>query len=339
MKTFFYSIKDYERPYLAKANVQGFETYFSEQALSTHTAHLSKGYPCISVFTGDDLSEEVLKILYANEVYYIATRAAGYDNIDLEAAARLGIKVANVPEYSPYAIAEHAVAMMLCLDRKLITAHEQVRRHNFTAGNLVGFDLHNKTVGIIGTGRIGGIAARILHGFGCHLLGFDIKHDNELESRYNLSYTNLETLCANSDIITIHAPLNAGTRHLINKEMFAQMKKGVMIINTGRGAVIDTEAMIEALENKTVGYFGMDVYEKEKGIFFFDHSACGMHDPMLQKLISMPGVLVTPHQAFVTKEALTNIAETSFYNIGCWAKYFPSPNELNYAQEGKPVPA
>lgn len=328
MKVFFYSTKDYEQAYLQKANMQGIEVHFSGQTLSAQTAGLSKGFPCISVFTGDDLSENVLKILYANGVMHIAIRAAGYDNIDLDTAGKLGISVANVPEYSPYAIAEHAVAMMLCLNRKLITAHEQVSRFNFTTGNLIGFDLHNKVVGIIGTGRIGGIAARILHGFGCRLLGYDIKHDEALERKYNLSYTNLATLCSNADIITIHTPLNAATRYMINKEMLAQMKKGVMIINTARGAVIDTEALIEALENKAISSFGMDVYEKEKGVFFFDHTIAGVKDPMLQKLLKMPNVLVTPHQAFATKEALTNIAETTFYNIGYWAKFETSPNEL-----------
>ena len=222
---------------------------------------------------------------------------------------------------------------MLALNRKLILTDKQVHHYNFTVGNLVGFDLHQKTLGIIGTGRTGSVVAKILHGFGCRLLGYDIKENKELSEKYNLEYVDLKTLCRSSDILTLHTPLNTATKYLINKEMLDEMKLGVMLINTARGAVINTEHVIEALENGKIGYLGMDVYEKEKGIFFYDYSKNKITDEMLKKLMSYPNVIITPHQAFATNEALSNIADTTFYNIDCWANNKNSDNELMCKEE------
>lgn len=334
MKIIIYSTKDFECNYLLKANRINHELTCVEEALNLKTAALAQGHEAVVVFTGDDVSTAVVDKLHEAGVKYIAIRAVGYDNIDITRANELGIKVANVPEYSPYAIAEHAVALMLALNRKLILADRQVHHHNFTVGNLVGFDLHQKAVGIVGTGRIGSITAKILHGFGCRLLGYDIQENKQLTEKYNLEYVDLKTLCQSSDIITLHTPLNTATKYLIAKEMLDEMKPGVMLINTARGAVINMEHVIEALENDKIGYLGMDVYEKEKGIFFYDYSKHKVNDEMLKKLMSFPNVIITPHQAFATNEALANIADTTFYNMDCWAQNKNSTNELICKKEG-----
>jgi D-lactate dehydrogenase len=328
MKVLFYSAKDFEIPYFDTANHAHIDVIYTDARLSLRTVSLSKGYQYISVFTADDVSAEVLKQLYLDGVTHIAVRAAGFDNVDLKVANQLGIHVANVPEYSPYSVAEHAITLMLALNRKIVIANQQVHQHNFKLDNLVGFDLHGKTVGIVGTGRIGRIVAKILHGFGCNLLGYDIVPDHELKDEYNLRYCSLHELCLHSDIITVHTPLNVGTRHLLDRRLFSVMKKGVMIINTSRGAVVKTDDLITFLENGIIGACGLDVYEYEKGIFFYDHSRERLDDKMLLKLLSMKNVLVTSHQAFATYEALTNIAETTFYNLQEWNAGLITENEL-----------
>jgi D-lactate dehydrogenase len=333
MKTIIYSIKDFERSWLLNANKMNHELTLIEEPLVPDTVSLAKGHEAVVVFTGDDVSTAVVEKLNDAGIKCIAIRAVGYDNVDIKTANELGIKCANVPEYSPYSIAEHAVALMLALNRKLILADKQVHHHNFTVGNLVGFDLHQKTVGIVGTGRIGSIAAKILHGFGCNLLGYDIAENIELKEKYNLRYVDLKTLCGSSDIITLNTPLNTATKYLINKEMLDVMKPGVMLINTARGAVINTQQVIEALDNGKIGYLGLDVYEEEKGIFFSDHSKNKVKDDVLKKLMSYPNVIITPHQAFATNEALSNIAGTTFYNLDCWAQNKKSTNELNYTEK------
>src|SRR5688572_23436836 len=266
MKVLFYSSKTFEIPYISKANHTQLSITYIEQPLSLETANLSKGYECISVFTADDVSHKVIEQLHFNGVKYIATRAAGYDNIDLDTANELGIHVANVPDYSPYSIAEHTVAMVLALNRKIVLADKQVHDHNFTLDNLVGSDLHDKTVGIIGTGRIGRISARIMNGFGCHLLGYDIQPSEELKEKYNLRYCNLRELCLSADIIIIHTPLTGTTKYLLDKKLFEIMKRGVIIVNTARGLIVKTEDLIAYLNNGIIRAYGMDVYEKEKGI-------------------------------------------------------------------------
>ncbi|WP_201747915.1 2-hydroxyacid dehydrogenase [Chitinophaga vietnamensis] len=328
MKILVYSLQDFEQPYLEAANKKHQDTRFTHRQLTAATAALSEGCDGISIFTSDDASGPVLKKLASQGIRYIAIRAAGYDNIDLATAAQQGIRVANVPAYSPYAIAEHAIGMMLALNRKTILAHQQVHQYNFTIGNLIGFDMHHKTAGIIGTGKIGAVVATILRGFGCRLLAYDIAPNASLAANLGLQYTDLETLCSQSDIITIHTNLTSKSKYLINMEMIRMMKKGVMLINTSRGAVVNTAAVLDALKDGRIGYFGMDVYEHEKGIFFQDLRNNTPVDKTLDQLLQLPNVLVTPHQAFATQEALLNIATTTFSNLRHWEMQEPCPNEL-----------
>jgi D-lactate dehydrogenase len=331
MKILFYSTKKYERSYLTTANSNNYGLVFCNEPLSLETASLAKGYDCISIFTNDDASAEVIEKLYANGIKYIVIRATGYDNIDLEKANDVGIKVANVPNYSPYSIAEHSLCLLLAAARNLLTANKQVQEQNFTIENLVGFTLHKKTVGIIGTGKIGTLLVKILHGFNCNILAYDIAPNNTVELTYGAEYTSLENLCRSCDIISIHLPLNENTKYLINKKLVSQMPKGVIIINTARGAVVNTVDIIDYLKNGHIGCYGMDVYEKEKGIFFYNHKGRKMKDPQLLQLMAMPNVIITPHQAFATDEALKNIADTTFHNIACWANRTNCENELHEA--------
>jgi len=328
MKILFYSTKDFEQPYLETSNYRKEEIVFIKEALGLQTADKAKGFDAVSIFTGDDASSAVLEALHKNGVRFIAIRAAGYDNVDLKKATELEIVVANVPDYSPYAIAEHAVALILALNRKIITADKQVHQQNFTTSNLVGFDLNQKTVGIIGVGKIGGVLVKIMHGFGCRLLGYDIQENKELKEKYGLEYVDLPALCREANIISIHTCLTPGTRYMINRKLIGLMQPGVMLINTSRGGCVNTQDVIEGLENGHIGYYGADVYENERGVFFYDHSGKELNDPMLKKLLAMPNVLTTPHQAFATQEALSNIAIITFDNIECWKNNQHSKNEL-----------
>jgi D-lactate dehydrogenase len=328
MKILFYSTKDFEKPYLLSASNSDNEVEYITEALSLQTAYKAKGLDAVSIFTGDNADRDVLAALHQNGIKYIAIRAAGYDNTDLKAAKSLGIQVANVPEYSPYAIAEHAVALLLALNRKIIKANAQVHQQNFTVSDLVGFDFRGKTVGIIGTGRIGSVFAKIMHGFGCRLLGNDISENKVLVDAFQLEYTDLQSLCRKSDIISIHTALTTETKYLINKDLIDIMQYGTALINTSRGGCVCTADVIDGLETGQLSYYGADVYENEKGLFFHDYTNKEIKDDMFKKLLSMPNVLLTPHQAFATKEALMNIADTTFYNIDCWHKTLRSKNEL-----------
>jgi D-lactate dehydrogenase len=332
MKILIYSTKDFEREYLIVANENLHVVNFSRELLSESTANRAIGYDVISVFAGDDASAPIIKKLNHAGIRGITIRGVGYDNVDIVKAKELGIRVANVPEYSPYAVAEHAAGMILALNRKLILADQQVHKHNYKIDNLIGFDLNRKKVGIIGTGRIGSVMAKIVYGFGCWVLAYDIKPNKYIEDHYGVFYTNLQTVCNESDIITIHTPLNEQTRYMVNKELIDKMKPGVILINTSRGAVVKTEDIIDALKTGRIAGLGMDVYEKENRIFFFDRSANPPQDEMLKELTSLPNVLITPHQAFATKEAIINIATTTFYNINCWAENKNSENELPLAE-------
>ena len=259
MKTLFYSTKDFEQPYLEAASDNPQEVTFIKEALSPQSADKAKGFDAVSIFTGDDASSDVLKILHTNGVRFIAIRGTGYDNIDLNKAMELCIAVANVPAYSPYAIAEHAVALMLSLNRKLIIAGKQVHAGNFTTNNLIGFDLHEKTIGIIGVGKIGSVLVKIMHGFGCRILGYDIHENKELSKKYGLEYVDLPALCREANIISIHTSLTPATKHMINKKLIGLMQKGTMLINTSRGACVDTADIIKGLESGQIGYYGADV--------------------------------------------------------------------------------
>jgi D-lactate dehydrogenase len=329
MRILVYSARDFEIPYLKKANLLHFDLDFTDKPLNNYTTSLSRGYDCVCVFTNDDVSAQVLNDLRSFGVKYIAARSAGYDNIDLLEAEILGMHVANAPGYSPYAVAEHAVALILALNRKLIIANDQVHNNNFTLGNLVGFDLHKKTVGLIGAGRIGSVMAQIMHGFGCELLAYDINPSNEISKKHDVRFCSLNEVCLRSDIISIHTPLNQVTKYILSENLFSIMKKGVMIINTARGGVVHTGDLLKYLDKGIIGAYGADVYENERGVFFFDHSAQGIQDKMLKQLLEKRNVLITPHQAFATSEALADIAEITFYNILEWAAGATPENELN----------
>jgi D-lactate dehydrogenase len=252
----------------------------------------------------------------------------GVDHIDIDKAKEAGIRVANVPHYSPHSVAEHSVALMLALNRHLIPAHYKARDYNFLLDGLVGFDMNNKTIGIIGAGEIGSVSARILHGFGCKLLIYDVEENEELTKKYDAKYVDMDYLCSNSDIITIHAPLTEDTKHLINKDSIDKMKDGVMIINTGRGGVCKTEDLIEGLKNEKIGSLGIDVYEYEKGLFFEDHSREVIKDDLFVRLMGFKNVLITAHQAFLTREALQENIDTTLATLRKWSNGDNSENEV-----------
>jgi D-lactate dehydrogenase len=261
-------------------------------------------------------------------VRHITIRSSGHNNINLKTAKNFGFKVANAPDYSPHAIAEHAMALLLALNRKLVLANAQVHNYNFLQDDLMGFNVHGKTFGIIGTGRIGSIMTKIVHGFGCKILANDLVPDDDLVELCDVTYTSLNEVCKQSDIISLHIPLTYDNYYLINKYKLALMKPGAVLINTSRGAIIETDALIKSLENRHLGGYCTDVYEKEKGIFFRDNFEHGIKDERLKKLLSFSNVLLTPHQAFVTKEALSKIAQITFENIDSWANAKECKNEL-----------
>ena len=328
MKISVFSAKPFEQTYLNRALGDAHELHFVEENLAVETAALAQGAAAVAVFSTDDASAPVLDALHALGVRFVAVRATGHDQVDLGRAQELGMRVANVPEYSPYAIAEHAVALMLALNRKLRQADRQLRAHDFRLDELIGFDLHGKTVGIVGLGHIGGVAADILHGFGCRLLGYDPKPNPALAARLGLTYTTLDDLCAQADIITLHAPMTPHAPYLIDAARLAGMKRGVMLINTSRGAELDTAAAIAALETGQLGYLGLDVYEGEKALFFRDHTQQPPTDPLFARLLTFPNVLVTGHQAFLTHEALEHIADTTRASLDAWAAGQPAEHEL-----------
>jgi D-lactate dehydrogenase len=318
MKTFFYSIKEFEKQYLIDSNKDQHEVTYSEVSLNIDTAILAAGYDAVSVFTNDDASAGVLEILRENGVRYIATRSVGTDHIDLVLAKQLGIEVGNVPSYSPYSIAEHSVGMMLALNRKLILADNNANQYQFDLAPLIGYDMHGKTVGIIGLGEIGSIVTKILNGFGCKVLVYDVFQNPNKSESLHFAYVSLEKLLAESDIISLHLPFTPQTKYLINQETIAQMKEGVMLINTSRGGIVNTKDAIEALKTGKIAYLGLDVYENERGIFFKNHTEDEVKDPMLLELLSFQNVLITGHQAFLTQEALTNIADKTIENLTDW---------------------
>ena len=335
MRVLFYSIHSFEKKYIRNANNNSIDIHFTSKNLGTKTAKIAAHYDAISIFTSDDASEDVLKRLFNLGIKYIAIRSAGYDNINIKAAQNLGIKVANVPKYSPYAIAEHSIGLMLALNRKINLAEKQVSRFNFKIDNLIGFDMRGKTVGVIGTGNIGSVIVKILHGFDCKIICYDINQNDTLKTKYGVSYTNLETLCKYSDIISIHIPLNESTRYLINEKKLKIMKKKVMIINTSRGAIVNTADIIKYLKLRKIGYYGADVYENEKNTFFKDLSKNKSKDHQIIELMSFTNVLITPHQAFATEEALTNIATTNINNLERWKKNGSCKNEIKPDQNTK----
>ncbi|MEM6629397.1 MAG: 2-hydroxyacid dehydrogenase [Bacteroidota bacterium] len=329
MKIAFYSTHKFELEPFQQANAGKFEVKFIDTYLTKDTVVLAEGCEAATLFANDDASGPVLEQLSRVGVKYLALRSAGYNHVDLSKAQELGMTVANVPAYSPYSVAEHTVALMLSLNRKLIRAHSRVRELNFSLDGLTGFDMNGKTVGIIGTGKIGEVVAKILNGFGCKLLGYDLEPNQELVEKYGMEYVGVDALCSLSDIITLHVPLNAHTHYIIDTAQIQRMKKGVMLINTSRGGLLNTRAVIHALKKRHIGYLGIDVYEEEKGLFFEDHSENILQDDVIARLLTFNNVQVTSHQAFLTQTALRNIADTTVYNLACWAERKNSENELN----------
>lgn len=315
LKISFFSTQPYDKVFFEKHNKDfGFELEFFETQLNAHTVNLIQDSAIVCVFVNDVVNAEVIEKLAERGVKIIALRCAGFNNVDLEAAKKLGINVCRVPAYSPEAVAEHAMAMILTLNRKTHKAYNRVREQNFALNGLLGFDLHGKTIGIIGTGNIGKAFSKIAKGFGCKILAFDIVKNQEMEA-FGVDFVDIETIFKESDVISLHCPLNDKTLHIINKKSLAQMKNNVMIINTSRGALIDTSDVIDALKNGKVGYLGIDVYEQEEKLFFRDLSENIIQDDTIQRLMSFPNVLVTAHQAFFTNEALTQIALVTLGNI------------------------
>lgn len=315
MKTAVFSTKPYDRDFLERANQDvGLELTFFESRLAPPTVKLAEGFESVCAFVNDQLDASVLIGLKKAGVKHIALRCAGFNNVDLASADELGLVVTRVPAYSPYAVAEHAVALMLSLNRKIYWAHSRVRDGNYSLDGLLGFDMHGKTVGVVGTGKIGQCLAEALHGFGCKLLGFD-RHENERCKEVGMNYVSFDELLAQSDVISLHCPLTPETHHLINNEAVARMKRGVMLINTSRGGLIDTKAVIDGLKSGKIGYMGLDVYEEEEGLFFEDKTFEVRKDDDFARLTTFPNVIITGHQAYFTREAVARIAETTLINL------------------------
>jgi D-lactate dehydrogenase len=314
VKLAVFSTRNYDRDFLTAANQSRHEIHFFEPHLNEETVGLAAGFGAVCVFVNDRVDRAVIERLASLGVGLIALRCAGYNNVDLKAAAKHGLTVVRVPGYSPYAVAEHAVGLMLALNRKLHRAYNRVREGNFALDGLLGFDMHGKTVGIIGTGKIGSVVAEILAGFGCPTLAFDPLPNERCQSS-GVRYLKIDDLLAQSDIITLHCPLTQENQHMIDATALQKMKVGVMLINTSRGALIDTAAVIEALKSGKVGYLGLDVYEEEEQIFFEDRSGLIISDDVFSRLLTFPNVIITGHQAFFTREALVNIAATTIDNI------------------------
>jgi D-lactate dehydrogenase len=327
MKILIYSTRPYDREFLEKANRGKHEFHFTESRLEERSAVLAKDFPAVCCFVSDNLDSRVLQNLRAGGTKLVLLRATGFNNVDLEKAAGLGMTVMRVSNYSPYAVAEFAAAMILAMNRSLHRAYQRVRDGNFRLDGLLGFDLNGKTVGVVGTGRIGSIFARIMKGFGCSLLGFD-KNENPDCLDLGMRYGSLERLLRESDIVSLHAPLTPETRHLINKETISWMKPGAMLVNTSRGGLVDTRALIPYLKECRVCAVCLDVYEEEEHLYYRDLSNEGIPDDVIARLLTFPNVLVTGHQAFFTREAMETIAETTVRNLDDFAAGRTNENVL-----------
>jgi D-lactate dehydrogenase len=315
LKTAVFSSKPHDREFLSSANAGGkHELVYFEARLGWETAALANGFPCVCAFVNDRLNLRVLDVLASGGTGFIALRSAGFNNVDIKAACSRGIRIARVPAYSPNAVAEFTVALILNLNRKIHRAYARVREGNFSLDGLMGFDLNGKTVGIIGTGKIGVLTAHILSGFGCRVIGYDPVKNPDAKAA-GLKYVSLNDLYRESDIISLHCPLVPETFHLINAAAIKKMKPGVMLVNTSRGAVINTKNAVKALKNGGIGSLGMDVYEEEEATFFENLSDKVIQDDVLARLMTLPNVIITSHQAFFTREALSSIAAETLGNI------------------------
>jgi D-lactate dehydrogenase len=326
MKVFVYSARPYDQPGL-QVVAGKHELLFTEKRLSPETAHYADGCRAVALFTCDDASATMLQMLYAFGIRYVVLRSVGFDHVDLSMADALGIRVANVPEYSPYSVAEHAVAMLMAVNRKLCRGQQLMSLQDFRIDSLQGFDVHGKTIGVIGTGKIGMVFSRIMLGFGAIVLGYD-PVENQEAIELGVKYVTLEELLRKSDVISLHCPLTASTKHLISDTQFNWMKPGAVLINTSRGPVINTKDLLLSLDSGRLGAACLDVYEFEKGLFFDDHGNHIIHDMTFTRLRSFNNVLITSHQGFLTSEAIRQIAETTVGNLNCFQSGLPCRNEL-----------
>lgn len=328
MKTAFFSSHKFEHHSIAKANHHKHELVFIEDTLSKKTIPLAQGCQAICIFVNDKTDALVLRKLKEIGIKFIALRSAGFNHVALVEAEKLGFKIARVPEYSPFSVAEHAIALMMALNRKLVHAHNRINELNFSLDGLVGFDMNGKTVGIVGTGKIGQQMAKILYGFGCKILAYDQNQNENIKKDFGVTYVSLNTLFSKADIISLHLPLSSETKYIIDEKSIRLMKKGVMLINTSRGGLVNTIDVVEGIKLERIAYFGMDVYEDEGGLFFEDHSQTILQDDVFARLMSFQNVLITSHQAFLTETSLKNIATTTIHNIDCFEQNILSGNEL-----------
>jgi len=323
-----FSAKSYERTLLEELNAgHRHELVYFDTRLGPGTVSLAAGFPVVSVVVNDVVDRDVLKQLAAGGTKLVATRSTGFNHIDLGAARELGVKVVRVVDYSPNSVAEFTVGLLLALNRKIPRAYNRTREGNFELDGLMGFDLVGRTVAVIGTGKIGIIFARIMAGFGCELLGFDVHRSPEFEKRGG-RYAEADEIVAEADVISLHCPLTAQTHHIVNARTLARVKRGALLINTSRGGLVDTEAVIEALKSGQLGGIAIDVYEQEASLFFKDLSSTVISDDVIQRLVSFPNVIVTGHQAFFTREALETILETTLRSISDCAAGRPLANEI-----------
>lgn len=328
MRVAVFSTKPYDRQYLAAANArQGHELTFLEPRLTMATAALAAGFPAVCAFVNDELGAQVLTELAGRGTRLIALRSAGFNHVDLAVAKALGLRVVRVPAYSPYAVAEFTIGLMLALNRHLPRAYNRVRDGNFAIDGLMGFDFHGRTAGVVGTGKIGALVARSLLAFGCHVLAHDVRADERLVEA-GVRYVPLDELWQVCDLVTLHCPLMPGTHHLVGPRTLALMKPGVMLINTSRGGLVDAEAAIDGLKSGRIGYLGLDVYEEEAEMFFEDHSNHVLQDDTFARLLTFPNVIITSHQGFFTHEAMEQIADTTLRSIAAFQRGAPLENEV-----------
>jgi D-lactate dehydrogenase len=329
MKIAFFSTKSYDREYFDRSPGRPLHeiTYF-DVALNHMTASLAAGYDGVCAFVNDFVDQDTIAVLASHGVGVIALRSAGFNNVDLKAAAAYGIRVVRVPAYSPQSVAEHSLALIMTLNRKTHRAFNRVREGNFSLEHLTGFNLYQKTVGVIGTGLIGSSFCEIMLGMGCRVHAFDLTENEQLKKK-GVVYKTLDAIWEESDIISLHCPLNPSTAYLVNAKTISQMKKGVMIINTSRGGLINTADAVDALKSGSIGYLGIDVYEQEEGLFFHDRSDVVMQDDVLARLMSFSNVLITGHMGFFTKEALTEIANITLQNLTEYENKVTLSNEVS----------
>ena len=328
MEVAIYSSTPYEREYLDEANkIEKHKLRYHDMSLDMDTVELAAGYGAVCIFVNDKADAEVLEALHKGGTRLVALRCTGFNNVDLAAAAKLGIRVVRVVNYSPNSVAEHAVALLLAINRKVHRAYNRTRDSNFSLDGLIGFDLYGKTVAVVGTGKIGCVFAKIMQGFGCNVIGYDPYPSKQFEA-LGLHYATPGEIGERADIVALFCPLTPQTHHIINSESLRRAKRGALLVNTSRGALIDTEAVIEALKTGQLGGLAIDVYEQEADLFFRDLSSEIITDDIFQRLVSFPNVIVTGHQAYLTREALTTICETTLQSITAFEKNQPLENEV-----------